>query len=110
MVPDPERTHLGHYFDRFLEAIILAADEENFGYDRYWLPWHVSHDPANPHLADQDILDGRAEERHRKPGVIIFRDSSSPRCRRFGDPIIHFSFRSRCYSLLLTRPETGICE
>src|SRR3984957_9899108 len=87
MVPDPERTHLGLYFDRFLEAIILAAEEENFSYDRYWLPWHVSHEPANHHLADQDVLDGRGEERHRNPGVIIFRDNSSLKSKPAGQPL-----------------------
>jgi hypothetical protein len=72
-IPDPERTHLGLDFDRALEAIITAAEDEGFGYDRYWLPWHVTHDPGNPDPLKQDILDGRAEERHRKPGVIILR-------------------------------------
>jgi hypothetical protein len=75
-VPDPERTHLGLGFDRIIETIIQAAEDENFSYDRHWLPWHVSHDPANPDPLKQDILDGRTEERHRKPGIIILRKAS----------------------------------
>ena len=74
-IPDPEKTHLGLYFDRFLDAMIFASEEEGFSYDRYWLPWHVNHDPANPDPLKQDILDGRAEARHRKPGAIVFRKS-----------------------------------
>ncbi|HTB14109.1 MAG TPA: hypothetical protein VK752_21200 [Bryobacteraceae bacterium] len=72
-IPDPERTHLSLYFDRALETIINAAEDQGFSYDRYWLPWHVNHDQANPDPRKQDILDGRAEARHRKPGVIILR-------------------------------------
>jgi len=72
-IPDPEKTHLGLSFDRALEAIINAAEDGGFGYDRYWLPWHVNHDQRNLDPRKQDILDGRAEARHRKPGVIILR-------------------------------------
>src|SRR5580658_3166310 len=72
-IPDPERTHLSLYFDRALEAIINAAEDSGFSYDRYWLPWHVNHDLPNPDPRKQDLLDGRAEARHRKPGVIILR-------------------------------------
>ncbi len=72
-IPDPERTHLGLSFDRIIETIIQAAEDEDFSYDRHWLPWHINHDPANPDPLKQDVLDGRAEARHRKPGVIIMR-------------------------------------
>lgn len=72
-IPDPERTHLGLDFDRLMEALIFAAEEEDFSYDRYWLPWHVDHDLGNPDPLKQDVIDGRGEARHRKPGIIIFR-------------------------------------
>jgi hypothetical protein len=77
-LPDPERTHLGLNFDRILEAIINAAEDGGFSYDRYWLPWHTNHDPANPDPRKQDILDGRMETRHRKPGIIILRRKPRP--------------------------------
>jgi hypothetical protein len=72
-VPDPEQTHLGLDFDRLLEAVIFAAEEGGFSYHQHWLPWHVNHEAGNPDPLKQDILDGRGESRHRKPGIVIFR-------------------------------------
>jgi hypothetical protein len=72
-IPDPARTHLGLSFDRYLEAIINAAEAARFSYDRYWLPWHVNPDDTNPDPDKQAELDQQAESRHRKPGIIILR-------------------------------------
>ena len=38
-VPDPRHTHLSLQFDRTLEAIQQAAQDERYTYDSSWLPW-----------------------------------------------------------------------
>ncbi len=115
-IPDPERTHLDLDFDRALEAIINAADDEGFSYDRYWLPWHVNHEPGNPDPLKQDILDGRAEERHRKPGIIILRRtpkaSNNPNpqeAQKEGEDALHASRNAALVIFLVGEtPTTGV--
>ena len=38
-IPDPRHTHLSLQFDRTLEAIQQAAQDEKYTYDSSWLPW-----------------------------------------------------------------------
>ena len=38
-VPDPVHTHLSLQFDRTLEALQQALQDEKFTYDSSWLPW-----------------------------------------------------------------------
>jgi hypothetical protein len=38
-VPDPLHTHLNLQFDRTMEALQQAAQDEYFTYDSSWLPW-----------------------------------------------------------------------
>ena len=40
-IPDPLRTHLSIAFDRQLEAIMLAAQDSGYAFDRFWLPWRI---------------------------------------------------------------------
>ena len=38
-IPDPRHTHLSLQFDRTLEALQQAAQDERYTYDSSWLPW-----------------------------------------------------------------------
>ena len=39
LAPDPIHTHLSGYFDRTMDAIQAAAQDEQYVYDSSWLPW-----------------------------------------------------------------------
>jgi hypothetical protein len=74
-LPDPLHTHLNLQFDRTIEAIQQAAQDEGFTYDSSWLPWKQS---AVEYAAREDE---RQEEedtlgRENCPGLILFRKST----------------------------------
>lgn len=72
MVPDPVHTHLSLQFDRALEAIQQAAQDEKYTYDSSWLPWkNQSTEYAG--LADQKLAAQEAARRELCPGIILFR-------------------------------------
>lgn len=71
-VPDPLRTHLSLQFDRTLEALQQALQDEKFTYDSSWLPWKKQSSD------DQSVPSGSSAEkqaaiRERCPGLILFR-------------------------------------
>lgn len=71
--PNPVSTHLPLFFDRMVEVILQAAQDEYYSYDSSWFPWDV---PSDYVLFD----DQRSAESYRsllqkQPGVITFRRS-----------------------------------
>ena len=70
-VPDPLHTHLSLQFDRTLEAVLEALQDEKFTYDSSWLPW------KNQASDDQSASHGSADKtttlREHCPGLILFR-------------------------------------
>lgn len=73
IVPDPVRTHLALQFDRSIDAIEDAAQDENYIFDRAFIPW-------DSHLRQEsDDLEKRVQATwyehamHNYPGLIIFR-------------------------------------
>jgi hypothetical protein len=76
MVPDPVHTHLALSFDRTIEALELAVQEnQRFVFDRAILPW--SHTPGKTADSPEARLAGLQERREREtnPGLLIFRSS-----------------------------------
>jgi hypothetical protein len=71
-VPDPLHTHFALLFDRFMEAIQQAAQDENFVYDSSWLPWQME-EQIFERIGDQDEADERKDLREDQPGIILFR-------------------------------------
>lgn len=65
-VPDPSHTHLSLQFDRTLEALQQAAQDERFTYDSSWLPWRVSG-------SDKEADAQKPAHRDGCPGLILFR-------------------------------------
>jgi hypothetical protein len=59
-VPDPDRTNLQLMFDRSVESILRAAEDEGYSFDRHWLPWQVGADTLNTSIAND-------------PGILFFR-------------------------------------
>jgi hypothetical protein len=61
-VPDPEGTAYPHSFDETIESVRYALEQEDYTFDRFWLPWRpkAQQDDKTPPPAGM-------------PGVILFR-------------------------------------
>jgi hypothetical protein len=71
-VPDPVHTHLSLQFDRTLEAIQQAAQDQGYTYDSSWLPWTM----RGAEYSSYSDVNAEAREtaaRERCPGIILFR-------------------------------------
>jgi hypothetical protein len=71
-VPNPASTHLPLLFDRLIESIQSAVQDDNYFYDASWFPWDAT--TKNYAL----LVDEQAAEELRKleeaqPGVMVFR-------------------------------------
>ena len=75
-VPDPRHTHLSLQFDRALEAVQQAAQDERYTYDSSWLPWKTERIEYGS-LSDRNAEMKEAAEREVCPGLILFRRSMS---------------------------------
>jgi hypothetical protein len=73
-VPDPRHTHLSLQFDRTLEAIQQAAQDEKYTYDSSWLPWKNVESASH---AEQETEQKEAARREACPGLLLFRKSMS---------------------------------
>lgn len=78
-VPDPERTHLALMFDRHIEAILLAAQDAGYFFDRYWLPWRVEPDHDSPYPRVRKLNEKETADRERLPGLLLFHPVSGNR-------------------------------
>ena len=72
---DPVHTNLELYFDRGIEAIMRAAGESGYDFDRYWLPWLSEALPEEPNCYWQGLRDSATEQKERMPGLLVFRKS-----------------------------------
>ena len=71
-VPDPLHTHLSLQFDRTLEALQQALQDEKFTYDSSWLPWKKQ--SSDDQSAAQESSEEKTSAlRERCPGLILFR-------------------------------------
>ena len=75
-VPDPRHTHLSLQFDRTLEAIQQAAQDERYTYDSAWLPWRTV-PVESVSLADRKAEMREDAQRELCPGLVLFRKSMS---------------------------------
>ncbi len=75
-VPDPLHTHLDLQFDRTLEAVQQAAQDEKYTYDSSWLPWR-SNNAESPSASSRSNETKDSAQRESCPGVILFRKNMS---------------------------------
>ena len=80
IVPDPVHTHLALFFDRTVESLELAVQQQgDYSFDRAILPWdytsHKGSDGPAARLAEQKDR----EERERYPGLLIFHSAGKTR-------------------------------
>jgi hypothetical protein len=71
-LPDPLHTHFSLSFDRSIEAVQEAAQDEQYIYNSSWLPWNTEQ-PSYALLDDQDKADKRKERQEDQPGFLLFR-------------------------------------
>src|SRR5215467_7633919 len=74
-LPDPLYTHFSLSFDRSVEAIQQAAQDEGYDYDSSWLPWETEESPLAL-LKDEDDAEERKSKRENQAGILLFRRAS----------------------------------
>jgi hypothetical protein len=71
-VPNPVSTHLPLMFDRIVETIQQAAQDDDYSYDASWFPWDDSKKDY-PLLGDQQAAEDLQKIQEDQPGVMVFR-------------------------------------
>jgi len=76
-VPDPVHTHFATNFDQLAAAIQEAAQDEQYDFDRSWLPWE---DESSSYalLSDEKTFNREKLLKENQPGIILFRKT----CRK----------------------------
>jgi hypothetical protein len=70
--PNPISTHLPLQFDRMIEVIQQAAQDDKYFYDSSWFPWdEVSKEYLT--FGDQRAADEAQQIQEGQPGVVVFR-------------------------------------
>jgi hypothetical protein len=72
-VPNPTLTHLPLLFDRLIEIMQQAAQDNQYSYDSSWLPW--SEGKEYTRLPDQQAADDLLSFQESQPGILVFRNS-----------------------------------
>ena len=75
-VPNPVSTHLPLLFDRMVESIQQAAQDDSYSYDASWFPWDTD---AGGYSSFSDQQQAQLETRikQKQPGVIAFRSRAA---------------------------------
>jgi hypothetical protein len=103
-VPDPLHTLLNLQFDRNIEAIQQAIQDEGYTYDSSWLPWKARA-PEFSSRPDQIAEEQDNLRREVCPGLILFRKSRRlPSTGSYNDSYTHGLF----VFLIGEKPTTGI--
>ena len=75
LAANPVQTHLSLLFDRTVEAIGQALEDESYTYDSSWFPWGQT-EKSSGFPSDHSRLEAELQE---QPGIIVFRGGvSSP--------------------------------
>ena len=71
--PHPISTHLPMLFDRIVEIIEQAAQDNNYSYDSSWLPWNET--KSYNRFPDLRAAQLSQSDDEKQPGVLVFRNS-----------------------------------
>ncbi len=71
-VPNPVSTHLSLMFDRIVEAIQHAEQDEHYSYDSSWFPWDAN-SKDYPLFVDQQSAKATRKLQESQPGLMVFR-------------------------------------
>ena len=75
-VPNPVSTHLPLLFDRMVETIQQAAQDDSYSYDASWFPWDTEGSGYSSY-ADQQQSQLETRIKQKQPGVIAFRSRAA---------------------------------
>jgi hypothetical protein len=73
-VPDPVHTNMALQFDRTIDSLIDAAEDNGYLSSYYWLPWNKEHSNSEGGESNESKL---SSEEEREPGLIVFKHLSS---------------------------------
>jgi hypothetical protein len=76
-VPDPVHTHLALAFDRTVDAILQAAQDNNYVGTYHWLPWKTRGSGLKLEEPAGDLEPGHDPERERQPGLMILKPAGA---------------------------------
>ena len=102
-VPNPISTHLPLVFDRMIEVIEQAAEDDRYSYDSSWFPWdEASKDYSS--LTDQLLAEEAQKLQQAQPGVIVFRRAVDEELIRDKD---HTPYQSGLVVFVVAEQPTG---
>ena len=91
-VADTMHTLLNLQFDRTIDAIQQAAQDQGYTYDSSWLPWKAEGAEYSG-LSDQNAENEETARRELCPGLILFRQSMHrSTAQRYDDTYTHGLF------------------
>jgi hypothetical protein len=112
-LPDPLHTHLNLQFDRTIEAIQQAGQDEGYTYDSSWLPWKSR---AEEYSSRSDEMDEEQEtlQRENCPGLVLFRkstllSSAQPSTENSSEELYNLPYNEGLFVFLVAeKPTTGL--
>ena len=73
LAPDPLHTHLALLFDRTVDALEEAVQDEGYNFDRALMPWDLKVHPESDDYESRVEAEWYREGREDEPGLIAFR-------------------------------------
>jgi hypothetical protein len=73
LAPDPVHTELNLAFDRGVETIQQAAQEQGYDFDRATMPWDSATHPENSDFQKREAEEAEKTARESLPGLMLFR-------------------------------------
>ncbi len=73
LLPDPVHTHLALQFDRGVDAIEQALQDEGYLFVESKMPWDAKTHPESEDHVEREATELADEARQKQPGVMIFR-------------------------------------
>jgi len=112
-LPDPLHTHLNLQFDRTIEAIQQAAQDEGYTYDSSWLPWKQRTEVYSTRGDEMDE-DKETLQRENCPGLILFRkttqlSAAQPSTENSSEELYDLPYDKGLFVFLVAeKPTTGL--
>lgn len=73
IVPDPVHTHLSLFFDRSIDAVEQAAQQQGYIFDRATIPWDYQTHVESPDFRIRLRQTRYSKNKEKLPGLMIFR-------------------------------------
>jgi hypothetical protein len=109
IAPNPVTTHLALLFDRSMETIQQAAQDENYSYDSSWFPWEGA-PKQYALLKDQQQADELQAADGKQPGILVFRSSPKAKDRPGGPPATPPYDGGLVVFVVAEQPTSGIAD